>query len=343
MSGRMCSVKSVCFCLAVGFLSCFVSMQMNAQETRLSVPQGGSGNESAAELPESPQPLTALAEMPAAFGQPGTQQSGSSTASAQQPANTTQQTPQQKSDYERAEEQLKIEEKQRVVGIVPEFNTSYDSQAVSLSAGQKMRLAWRTVTDPEPFGVAFLTGAYHEINDGNRVLKPGSSTIYIRENGTGFEWGPAGYFERVGAGYLDAFDGTMWGNAFLPILLHQDPRFFRMGHGSYLKRTLYAASTSFICKGDKTRRWEPNYSNVVGNVIAGEISNFYYPAGTPTKIGFTIQTAMIQTFEGSAGSVFQEFWPDLSRHFLHKDPTHGQDALWQKEHEEALQKKNQQN
>ena len=165
--------------------------------------------------------------------------------------------------------------------------------------------------DPVTFATAFLTGGYHEISDS-----------------TGFEWGVKGYFERVGAGYLDAFDGTMIGNAVFPSILHQDPRFFRMGHGSTMKRLLYSASTSFICKGDKSRKWQPNFSNVLGNIAAGEISNFYYPSGKPGDFDTTISTAMLQTVEGSLGSIFQEFWPDISRKLLHKDPTHGLDAQY---------------
>jgi hypothetical protein len=35
---------------------------------------------------------------------------------------------------------------------------------------------------------------------------------------------------------------------------------------------------------------------------------------------------MIVTAEGGFGSIFQEFWPDISRKLFHKDPTHGLDA-----------------
>jgi len=228
------------------------------------------------------------------------------------------------SAHDQAEAELREQEKQRVIGIVPQFNTSYRMDAAPLTAVQKFKLALHSVSDPEEFGVAFVTGGYHEVFDGDRKKVAGED-YYIRENGTGFEWGAKGYFERVGAGYLDAFDSTMIGNAILPSLLHQDPRFFRLGHGSKLRRVLYAASTSFVCKHD-SGRWEPNYSNVLGNIAAGEISNFYYPSGDASAFGTTLNTAMIQTAEGSLGAIFQEFWPDVSRKLFHKDPTRGLDA-----------------
>ncbi len=125
--------------------------------------------------------------------------------------------------------------------------------------------------------------------------------------------------------YLDAFDGTMIGNGFLPALLHQDPRYFRLGHGSATHRLLYAMSTSVICRHDNTGKWEPNYSNVGGNMISGALSTLYYPPND-SGIGLTIGNGLIVTAEGTIGGVFQEFWPDISRKFLHKDPTRGLDA-----------------
>ncbi len=144
--------------------------------------------------------------------------------------------------------------------------------------------------------------------------------------------------KRAGAAYLDAFDGTMIGNGILPSILHQDPRFFRMGHGPIKRRLLYSAATSFICKHDNTGKWEPNYSNVAGNIVSGAISNFYYPASN-SGIGQTFGNGMLVTAEGTIAAVFDEFWPDLSRKFLHRDPTHGIDAQLRAQDEAQKQAK----
>ena len=106
-------------------------------------------------------------------------------------------------------------------------------------------------------------------------------------------------------------------------------------------RFFYAFSTAFICKHDNTHKWEPNYSNVLGNMIAGEISSTYYPGGAPTKVGSVIETGLTVTFEGSFGGELQEFWPDISRKFFHKDPTHGLDAQAKADDAAAKQKKQQ--
>ncbi len=210
---------------------------------------------------------------------------------------------------QKAEEQIKAQEHQRVMGIIPAFNISYLNDAVSLTPGQKFRLAFRSAVDPYTFAIAGIVAGIGEVNDSD----------------PGFGWGPLGYGKRAGAAYLDAFDGTMIGNAFLPVILHQDPRYFRLGHGTVRHRLLYAIATSFICKHDNTGKWEPNYSNVLGNIASGAISNLYYPGST--SFGQTIEDGLTVTFEGTFGATLQEFWPDISRKLFHKDPTNGLDAL----------------
>ena len=115
-----------------------------------------------------------------------------------------------------------------------------------MTAGQKMKLALRSSTDPVAFAAAFVVAGYHEARDDDK----------------GFGWGIEGYGKRSGAAYLDAFDGNMIGNGILPSILHQDPRYFRMGHGTFTHRLLYSLATNVICKHDNTGKWEPNYSNV---------------------------------------------------------------------------------
>src|SRR5580698_2209024 len=267
----------------------------------LAVPAGA-----AAYPPASDALATNATELPDA---PTPQSSSSSSSSST--SSSTQSQPQpdsQQTEHEKAEQQMKAQEKQRVAGIVPSFNVSYIGDAASMSASQKIRLAFRSQIDPYAFGIASIVAGIGEAKDDD----------------PGFGWGPTGYFERAGAAYLDAFDGAMIGNGFLPALLHQDPRYFRMGHGTFHRRFFYALSTSFICKHDHTGKWEPNYSNVGGNIASGAISNLYYSNGTGVVHTFT--DGLTVTAEGTFGGVLQEFWPDISRKLFHKDPTNGRDA-----------------
>lgn len=232
--------------------------------------------------------------------QPGTGQESSSSESS---------TRTNAGKQDRAQQQIKEQEKQRVLGVLPSFNVSYRSDAVSLTRTQKINLAFHSATDPVAFATALLIAGYREANDDD----------------SGFGWGAQGYGKRAGAAYLDTFDGTMLGNGILPALLHQDPRYFRLGYGTTRHRLLYALATSVICKHDNTGKWEPNYSNVIGNIGAGAISNLYYPSDN-SGAGQAITNGLTVTAEGTLGALLQEFWPDISRHFFHKDPTHGLDA-----------------
>jgi hypothetical protein len=254
--------------------------------------------------PDAPQPQFAVASLEPLAQQAASAASGSSSSQdAQQPVK-------EKTQQQKAEEQIKEQETQRLVGVVPMFNISYRSDAVSMTAKQKIGLSFHSVTDPVAFGVAALAGGYHEINDG----------------GTGFEWGARGYGERAGAAYLDAFTGNILGNGVMPSIFHQDPRYFRLGYGTTTHRVLYALKTNVMCKHDNTGRWEPNISNIGGNILGGAISNLYYPS-TNSGISETFSNGLLVTAEGGFGSLFDEFWPDLSRRFLHKDPTNGRDAV----------------
>ncbi len=192
--------------------------------------------------------------------------------------------------YDEAEEQIKAQEQQRILAVFPNFYTSYIWHAVPMTAGQKFRLALRTSIDPVTFAVAGATAGIEQ------------SQNYF----SGYGQGGEGYAKRFGASYADDVIDTMIGSAILPSILRQDPRYFYKGTGSIPSRALYAISTVVICRGDNGR-WQPNYSNVAGNLISAGISNLYYPASNRNGAAETIDNALISTAEGAATALLQEF------------------------------------
>ncbi len=196
---------------------------------------------------------------------------------------------------------LRSEERQRILGVVPNFNTVESSAGVPpLSPGQKFHLMYKSSVDPFVFVAdAFVAGYGQALN-----------------SNPGFGQGAKGYFKRFGASYLDTADGNLWGNAILPVLFKEDPRYFRLGSGSFTHRFLYSASTTVWCKRDNGT-WGPNYANVLGNFISGGISNAYYPA-SDRGVEQTLDGALTVTAEGVIGAEFVEFWPDISRHLFKK-------------------------
>ena len=192
--------------------------------------------------------------------------------------------------YDIAQEQLHAQEKQRVLGIFPNFYVSYIWKAVPLTTGQKFQLALREQVDPEAFaGAAFAAGLEMALGQYR-----------------GYGEGAKGFFTRTGAAYGDGFNSTLIAGAILPSLLHQDPRYFYKGTGSKRSRALYAISAVVICRGDNGR-WQPNYSNVLGDFAAGGISNAYYPAGD-RGAGLTVVNTSIGLGLSAAGNIFQEFF-----------------------------------
>jgi hypothetical protein len=224
-------------------------------------------------------------------------------ASAKQDTQLSQETSKPQSalsQHDLAEQQLKQQTQQRILSVIPNFNTTDNQDAAPLSPGQKMRLALRSSVDPFQF-----------------VAAAGDAGISQAQNAfPGYGQGAEGYFKRFGAAYADQFSGEMWGNAIFPIILREDPRYYRRGRGSVKSRLLWAISTAVITKNDNGT-WGPNYANVLGNIAAGGLSNLYYPS-TDRGVGLTFQRAFTVTAEGTLGAIFVEFWPDISRHVFHR-------------------------
>ena len=194
------------------------------------------------------------------------------------------------SQIEVAEEQIKVEEKQRVLGVLPNFYVSYIPDAAPLTSKQKFKLAARTVVDP--FTLVFVGGS--------------AGVEQAQNHFRGYGQGAQGYAKRFGAGYGDTLSGTFIGSAILPSLFKQDPRYFYKGTGSMESRFLYAIANAFICKGDN-KRWQPNYSGMLGSLAAGGISNLYYPAEDRNGVGLTFENAAIGIGASGIANLFQEF------------------------------------
>jgi hypothetical protein len=200
-----------------------------------------------------------------------------------------------------AEQQITTEEHQRVLGILPNFYVSYLANAAPLTRRQKFKLAVVVSRDPMTY---FTTG----VNAGIEQWQGDFS---------GYGQGFSGYAKRYAATYGDRLSSTFLGAALLPSLLHQDPRYFYRGRGSVVIRALYAISTVAVAKGDNGH-WQPNYSNVLGNLGAAGISTLYYPSSDQHGVQVTVTNTLLGVAQGAFGTLFQEF---LLRHLTHGAPS----------------------
>jgi hypothetical protein len=263
-------------------------------------------------LPDSPSPqinadeAAGLQETQQEAAQPTQTQSPSpAPAPAQSSSSSAQSTQKQpgaeQTEHQKAEEQLKEQETQRVAGIMATFNTTRNPDALPLSSGQKFRLFFKSAFDPWPFGLSAIVAGIGQAEDSTP------------------EWGQGmqGYAKRFGAGYSDYFLGNFFGNAVLPSLLHEDPRYYQKGSGKPINRVLWAAASTVWCKRDKGT-WGPNWANVGGNLIGSAIARVYYPPADRT-VGGTISDGLTVSAEGIVGAEVIEFWPDLVRHHKRKE------------------------
>src|ERR1700722_15930668 len=189
-----------------------------------------------------------------------------------------------------AEEQVEVEEKQRIFGAIPNFYVSYVPDAAPLTSKQKYKLAWKSSIDPVSFGITAVIAGFEQWDNGYG----------------GYGQGAQGYAKRFGAAYADLVSSTFIGGAILPSLLKQDPRYFYQGTGTRTSRLRHALASAVICKGDNGR-WQPNYSGIIGGLASGAISNLYYPDNDRNGFGLSFENAAIGTGEGAVINVIQEF------------------------------------
>jgi carboxypeptidase family protein len=201
------------------------------------------------------------------------------------------------SQKELAVEQLKTEEKQRLLGVFPNYFVTYDPNAAPLNAAQKLQLGWKTIVDPITILSSAITAGIQQARNS------------YHEFGQGME----GYGKRFGAQYADNVNGVVIGSVVMQTVFHQDPRYFYRGTGSFRSRALYAIATAFVRKGDNGH-WQPDYSDVLGSLAAGEISTLYYPASSRTGLRL-FHDVLLGIGWSAASNLFEEF-------LSHKITTH---------------------
>jgi hypothetical protein len=189
-----------------------------------------------------------------------------------------------------------------VLAFIPNFYVTYEKNPAPLNAKQKFELAWKTAVDPLTLVATAFYAGFEQAGD------------RYPEFGQGVQ----GYAKRYGAAYTDTVSGIFIGDAILPSLLKQDPRYFYNGTGSTKSRLLHAIASSVICKGDN-KRLQPNYSFMLGSLAVGGISNLNVPAKERNGVGLVFENALISIGEASIGGVLQEFLlPKLTPHLHHQ-------------------------
>jgi hypothetical protein len=192
-------------------------------------------------------------------------------------------------------------EDSHILGIVPDYDTVRNSAGVimPISARTKWWLATEDVFDPFSF---LLTGIYAGVYQANN-------------NYPQFGQGAKGYAKRYAGAFADSAVGNYLTEGLFPVVLHQDPRFFRAGPagGGFWKRVGYSASRVVVTRGDSGKA-QFNFSEIVGNGAAASIASVYYPKADRNAEDVLNRWA-INVCSDASFNVLREFWPDM-RHKL---------------------------
>jgi hypothetical protein len=188
-----------------------------------------------------------------------------------------------------AAEQIRAAEQQRLLGVIPNFYTSYRDDAAPLTAGQKFRFAVRGTFDP----VSILG------------VGVGAGIEQATDAFPGYGQGAAGYGKRFAAKFADGRDSDFLTHAVFPSLFHQDPRYYYQGSGSIRSRVLHAVGSAFFTRTDAGLT-APNYSYLLGNFSAAALSNLYYPRAS-RGAGLVFTTAAVGLGGRLAGNILREF------------------------------------
>jgi hypothetical protein len=190
---------------------------------------------------------------------------------------------------------------QRILGVIPDYQTVAATVRTPLTVRQKWELALKETVDPFNIVSAGIGAAFSQ--EGNQTPKYG-------------EGGPA-FGKRYAAAVADMTTQNVFSAGLLATVLHQDPRYFRMGPegGRIPKRVFYSLSRLFIARQDSGRETF-NFSGIGGMVLGIAASNAYYPAAS---VNGEVMVGRLTTslFSGVTGNLMSEFAPDLQRFFFH--------------------------
>jgi hypothetical protein len=212
----------------------------------------------------------------------------------QQRSDTTSDVPVQKDDAGEAKQS------KRILWIFPNYRAvSTNTQLPRLSLREKFWLATQDSFDYSSFvssgiisGVSQARNSYPEFGNGGKAF--------------------GRYYWHAVA---DQAVGNYMTEAIVPALTHEDPRYYTLGHGGFLKRTGYAVSRLLVTRTDSGHPTF-NISEIVGNGAGAGISDTYYPARerTWTKTG---QKWLTQIALDGVFNILKEFWPDINRAIFH--------------------------
>ena len=190
----------------------------------------------------------------------------------------------------------------RVLGVLPNYRTINETGVYTpISAKHKMIIAAKDSFDYPLVGVAAVFAGLGQLENQDESFGQGTKA----------------YTYRLVTNYADQAIGNMLSEGLLPALLHEDPRYRRLGPGRGTKkyRGWYALTRVMVTRTDSggTRF---NYSEWGGNAIGVAISNTYHPDSQ--DVSDNVTKLLTQVATDAISQALKEFWPDIKHKLFHK-------------------------
>jgi hypothetical protein len=189
----------------------------------------------------------------------------------------------------------------RILYIVPNFRAvSTNSHLPPQSTIEKFKTAAADSFDYSSFIFVGLQAGLGQI--GNSYPEFGNGTV--------------GYGRYYWHTFADSTDENLWVEFVIPSVLHQDTRYYTLGHGGFGKRLVYAVTRIAITRNDGGKE-TVNVSEIAGAGVAAGISNLYYPAQERTWIKSYQRWITNVSIDGGV-FIVKEFWPDVNNKIFHQ-------------------------
>jgi hypothetical protein len=170
-------------------------------------------------------------------------------------------------------------------------------QAQVLSAPEKVIFSFTLVARPITLLPALYSASYEQ--------------LFLTDPKYGHDAGAFG--EKFGAAMLRNTSVRVFSNGIFAAAFHQDPRYYRIAHGSIVHRGLLSARQAIIRRGDDGSD-QFNYSGIAGRAAAAALTTTYYPEPSITA-RVVLLTFVTSIATDAGGNLVVEFLPSVIRRF----------------------------
>jgi hypothetical protein len=126
-----------------------------------------------------------------------------------------------------------------------------------------------------------------------------------------FGQGAAGYGKRFGVDFAGQTTWRFFKDFAYPTVFSEDPRYYRMGHGSRGKRLFHSVAHAFVAYRD-SGKYMFNVSEWLGTVSAVVVTSAYHP-GDEHRFSPALSQVGLSVIQDVGFDVLREFWPEIAR------------------------------